>query len=82
MDNPTFNLGCTTFIRICAQAVVCDDGALLGETLHVRGLFAEEGQRNEEWEVPKSNRVSGSNEMQAGCALHVGVAHCTQAGIQ
>ena len=82
MNNSTFNLGCTTFIRTCAQAVVRDDGALLGETLHVRGLFAEEGQRDEEWEIPESNRVSGSNVMQACCGLHIGVAHCTQACIQ
>jgi hypothetical protein len=39
-------------VRRCAQAVVRDDRALLGETLHVRSLPPKKGERNKQREVP------------------------------
>jgi chemotaxis receptor (MCP) glutamine deamidase CheD len=42
----------TTLVGTCAQAVVRDDRAFLGEPLHVGSLLPEERQRDEQGEVP------------------------------
>jgi hypothetical protein len=42
----------TTLVGTCAQAVVRDDRAFLGEPLHVGSLFPEKRQRDEQREVP------------------------------
>ena len=58
-------INCITLIHTCTQAVVRDDGAFRGESLHVGSLLAEEGKRNEQREIPERNIASGRNMIHA-----------------
>ena len=63
--NQRMCISCITLIHTCTQAVVRDDGAFLGESLHMGSLLAEEGKRNEQREIPESNIASGRNIIHA-----------------
>lgn len=56
-------------VRVVHQAVMGDNGALLGKSVNVLGFFAEEGFGDEEWEIGVD--VSGGFEHSVEGLLHV-----------